>query len=133
MEKTKFVFENLEVWQKSIDFARNIITITDNLDSKNKHYRLMEQLESASTSIALNIAEGKGRYSKKEFIHFLYIAKGSLFETITLIIILARNGLIKNSQLEELRGSANEIGKMISGLINSIKLNPTTQEPRATS
>lgn len=126
MEKTKFVFENLEVWQKSIDFARNIITITDNLDSKNKHYRLMEQLESASTSIALNIAEGKGRYSKKEFIHFLYIAKGSLFETITLIIILARNGLIKNSQLEELRGSANEIGKMISGLINSIKLNPTT-------
>lgn len=120
MEKTRFSFEDLKVWQKSVDFAKVIIDITEELAGRNKHYRLIEQLESASTSIALNIAEGKGRYSKKEFIHFLYIARGSLFETISLLTILAKNRLIKNSQLEELRNYAGEIGRMISGLINSI-------------
>jgi len=117
----RFCFEDLEVWQKAVDFARAVIVVAENLDSKSKHYRLIEQLESASTSIALNIAEGKGRYSKKEFIHFLYIAKGSLFETISLLVILSKNGLINDHQLEELRIHAIEIGKMISGLVNFLK------------
>ncbi|MFA5093345.1 MAG: four helix bundle protein [Candidatus Omnitrophota bacterium] len=121
MEKNRFSFEDLEVWQKSIDLARTILAITESLSNRGKHFRLIEQLESASTSIALNIAEGKGRYSKKEFIHFLYIARGSLFETISLLIILSKNNMITDSQLEELRNRASEAGKMISGLINSIK------------
>ena len=121
IKETRFTFEELEVWQKAIDFAKTIIALSDKLDSKNKHYRLIDQLESASTSIALNIAEGKGRYSKKEFIHFLYIAKGSLFETISLLVIFFKNNLITEYQLNELRVSAMEIGKMISGLINFLK------------
>jgi len=123
----KFGFEDLAVWKKAADLAAKVMDITENFEGKNKHYRLIDQLESASTSIALNIAEGKGRYSKKEFIHFLYIARGSLFETISLLIILSKNGLIKDSQIEEIRIAASEIGKMISGLINSLKL-PTTYE-----
>ncbi len=72
MKKIRFSFEDLEVWQKAIEFASRVIIISEKIQTDRKHYRLIEQLESASTSIALNIAEGKGRYSKKEFIQFLY-------------------------------------------------------------
>ncbi|MFA5100106.1 MAG: four helix bundle protein [Candidatus Omnitrophota bacterium] len=54
--------------------------------SDRKHYRLIENLEASCTSIAFNIAEGKGRFSKKEFIQFLYVARGSLYETVSQLI-----------------------------------------------
>jgi four helix bundle protein len=73
-----FSFEDLEVYQKALDFSVSVIDVVDQLDTPRKHYRLIEQLESSSSSIALNISEGKGRYSKKEFRQFLYIARGSL-------------------------------------------------------
>jgi len=74
----EFAFKKLKVWQKSIDFADKVITQSENLTSKRKHFRLIEQLESSVVSISNNIAEGKGRFSKKEFVQFLYIARGSL-------------------------------------------------------
>ncbi len=121
MNRIKFAFEDLEVWQKSVEFATKVIDLTEKIEKSRKHYRLIEQLEAASTSIALNIAEGKGRYSKKEFIQFLYIARGSLYETITLLIICNKNKWIDNHSLEEMKSLGNEIGKMLSSLINSIK------------
>jgi four helix bundle protein len=118
----KFGFEDLEVWQKAINFADKVIDIGDKLNNTNrKHYRLVEQLESSATSIAMNIAEDKGRYSKREFIQFLYIARGSLYETITLLMILHKKNWIDGAQLDELKGSGSEVGRKISNLINSIK------------
>jgi len=117
----KFGFEDLKVWQKAVNFAVIVLDLSKNIDTDRKHYRLIEQIESAATSIAANIAEGKGRYSKKEFIQFLYIARASLFETITLLMIFHKKDWISNSQLEQLKLLADEIGKMISSLINSIK------------
>lgn len=119
--KVRFNFEDLEVWQKSIEFANMIIKLSGNLKTDRKHYRLIEQLESSATSISMNIAEGKGRYSKKEFMQFLYIARGSLFETVTLLMIFNNNDWINEKQLDELKGFADEIGKKISSLINSIR------------
>jgi len=69
----------------------------------------------------LNIAEGKGRYSRKEFIQFLYIARGSLYETITLLTIFHKNQWIKAEEFEKLKNFAYEIGKMLASLISSIK------------
>jgi len=116
-----YSFENLDVWQKAIEFANEVISAVDKLNTNRKHFRLIEQLESAVTSIAMNIAEGKGRFSKKEFMQFLYIARGSLFETITLIEIFKRTGWLNNGQYNSLRNKGDEIGKMLSSLINSIK------------
>ncbi|MCK4923051.1 MAG: four helix bundle protein [Bacteroidales bacterium] len=76
-----FGFKDLIVWQKSMTFIDLVLDEVDQLNSDRKHYRLVEQIESAVTSVAMNIAEGKGRNSKKEFIHFLYISRGSLYET----------------------------------------------------
>lgn len=117
----KFSFENLDVWQKAVKFATAVIDLSEEVKTNQRHYRLKEQLESASTSIALNIAEGNGRYSKKEFIQFLYIARGSLYETITLLTIFHRKKWITDAKIEGIKNSGDEIGKMLSGLIKFLK------------
>lgn len=116
-----FVFEELVVYQRALKFSVSIIHIIDEIDTPRKHYRLIEQLESSSTSVALNIAEGKGRYSKKEFKQFLYIARGSLYETVTMLQIFTEKNWIKKRDYENLYLEAEEINKMLSGLINSLK------------
>ena len=121
MEEVKFSFEELEVWQKAVDFANNVIDLSERLNTNKQHFRLIDQLEAASTSIALNIAEGKGRYSKKEFIQFLYIARASLYETITLLTIFEKRGWIKKEQFAVISEKAAELARMIVGLINSIR------------
>ncbi|MFW5820753.1 MAG: four helix bundle protein [Bacteroidota bacterium] len=73
-----------------------------------------------STSISMNIAEGKGRNSRKEFIQFLYIARGSLYETITLLNIFHKREWINNEELQTLEEEGIEIASMIKGLINSM-------------
>ena len=85
-----FAYENLEVWNKAVDFAVEVIDTVENISTGRKHYRLLEQIEASSTSIAMNIAEGKGRFSKKEFVQYLYISRGSLYETMTLLEIFRR-------------------------------------------
>jgi four helix bundle protein len=99
MEETmKFAYEDLEVWDKSVEFAVTVIKTVEEISTDRKHYRLLEQIEASSTSISMNIAEGKGRYSKKEFSHYLYIARGSLYETMTLLQIFLRIGWISESR-----------------------------------
>ena len=116
-----FGFEELEVWRKAIDFADYVINLTENIETNRRHFRLIEQLEAASTSIAMNIAEGKGRYSKKEFIQFLYISRGSLYECITLLIIFKKRSWISEQELSNLEANAKEIACMLTGLIKSIR------------
>ena len=117
----KFSFEDLEVWKEDVDFANQCLMLVEGIDTGRKHFRLVEQLESAATSPALNIAEGKGRFSKKEFIQFLYIARGSLFETVTLFEIFRRRDWISGAEFVAVKRSAIQLGKRISSLINSLR------------
>ena len=119
--KTKFSFEDLEVWQYAIEFAKRVIDLSGQISTDKKHYRLIEQLEAASTSVAMNIAEGKGRYSKKEFVQYLFIAKGSLFETITLLRIFHRMNWLSDAQIDEVEDRAVRISKMLSSLIKYVR------------
>ena len=116
-----FAFEQLEVYQRALDFSVAVIDIVDEVETDRKHYRLIEQLESSSTSVALNISEGKGRFSKKEFKHFLYIARGSLYETITMLQIFKKKKWLNKKSYDQLYSESEEINKMLAGLINSIK------------
>ena len=116
-----FSFQDLKVWQKAVEFAERAIKVIDEMDTPRKHYRLIEQLESACTSVSMNIAEGKGRQTTKEFVQFLYIARGSLFEAITLLIILERVGWITKEKVMDFQVMAEEIAKMINSLIKSMK------------
>jgi four helix bundle protein len=121
MPGDRFSFEDLEVWQEAVEFADRCLDIIDGIQTERKHYRLIEQFESAATSPALNVAEGKGRFSNREFIQFLYIARGSLFETATLLEIFRRRSWIGDSEFSSIKKSAIQLGKRMSALINSLK------------
>ncbi len=116
-----FAFEDLQVWQKAVAWVDRVLSATESLNTDQKHYRLINQLEAAVTSVALNIAEGKGRHSKREFVQFLYIARGSLYETVTLLSVFKRRSWLNEPAYEELAGDAMEINRMMMGLIHSIK------------
>ena len=115
-----FKFEELDVYQRALNFAVSVINAVDRMETPRKHYRLIEQLESSSSSVSLNISEGKGRYSKKEFRQFLYISRGSLYETVTMLQILRKLNWLEEDPYKELYREAEEINKMLSGLIKSI-------------
>ena len=117
----QFAYEDLDVWNKAVDFAVRVVGVVESIDTSRKHFRLFEQIEASSSSISANIAEGKGRFSKKEFAHYCYIARGSLYETMTFLEIFKRVGWISESDLTPLRKEAISIASMIKGLINSIK------------
>src|SRR3972149_3545020 len=113
----KFPFEKLEVWQLAVDFADFILSILDSFPP-NRYLRLMGQMETAASSISQNIAEGKGRQYKKEFIQFLYVAEGSLFEVLTLTEIFKRRKLFRVEDILEIRKKAELIGRKLHGLMN---------------
>ncbi len=87
----------------------------------NKYVRVIGQAEAAVTSVAQNIAEGKGRQYKKEFIQFLYISEGSLFELLTLVEGLNRRGLIVDDSVVKIREKAENVDRKLHGLIHSLK------------
>ena len=116
----KFPFEKLDVWHLAVAFADFILNILDSLPP-NKYLRVIGQMEAAVSSIPQNIAEGKGRQYKKEFIQYLYIAEGSLFEVLTLSEILKRRKLIRENKSIEIRKQAEIIDRKLHGLINSLR------------
>ncbi len=85
---------------------------------------MVGQMEAAVTSIPQNVAEGKGRQYKKEFIQYLYIAEGSLFEVLTLSEIFRRRKLFKENESTEIRERAEIIDRKLHGLVNSLKGKP---------
>jgi four helix bundle protein len=115
-----FPFEKLNVWQMAVDLAQTVLNILENLPP-NKHLRLISQMEAAATSPAQNIAEGRGRQYKKEFIQFLYIAEGSIFEVVTLNEIFRRNEIFTEEQASNIRVRCEEIDRKLVGLIKSLR------------
>jgi len=109
-------YKELTVWQKSLEFADKVIDLVEQLETDRKHYRLIEQLEASATSVPMNIAEGKGRFSRKEFSHFLMIARGSLYETMTLLEIFLLRKWISQEIYDNLQNQADEIAKMLNSL-----------------
>lgn len=99
--REKFRFENLEIWQVSIQLTDELFDISDQLEER-RLYRFAEQLRGAGLSIPNNIAEDSGSSSSRDFANFLNIARRSLYEVVNIIIVLHRRGLIKDSQQEEL-------------------------------
>jgi four helix bundle protein len=116
----KFPFEKLEVWRLAVDLADYVLNILDSFPP-GKYSRVVGQMEAAVTSVPQNIAEGKGRQYKKEFIQYLHIAEGSLFEVLTLSEILKRRKLIREEESMEVRKRAEIIDRKLHGLINSLR------------
>ena len=118
-EKIKFNFEKLDVYQKAIDFANDIYKITKQFP-KTELFGLINQLRRASLSISLNIAEGSGRYHKKEKKQYYRMARGSVYECIPALTLSLRQELINENEYNRFYNDCYDISRMISGLITSV-------------
>ena len=122
--------EKLDVWRLSKDFCVGTYKITK-LFPKEELFGITSQLRRAVISISLNIAEGKGRYHIKEYIQFLYLARGSAYEVNALLTIVKELRYISESELTEFEDKLETIIIKLNALIKSLK--PKSQEPRARS
>lgn len=110
-----FIFENLKVYQKSVDFAEQISILTDSFPKG--HYNLVDQLSRAALSISLNIAEGNGKFTANDKKNFFIIARGSVHECVPALEIAKRRRFISADDCNKQKADLEEIAKMISGLL----------------
>ncbi|MDG5466827.1 four helix bundle protein [Deltaproteobacteria bacterium IMCC39524] len=110
-------FEELEVWKRSARLAVQVYEVLKDC----RDYGLKDQMCRAAVSIASNIAEGAERDSKKEFVRFLHIAKGSAAELRTQAYIASKIGVIKDENQKELAAELVAISKMLQKLATAIK------------
>ena len=108
-------FKNLKVWQMSVDLAVDIHTLTKTFPKEEK-FDLVLQMNKAATSVPSNIAEGAGRNSNKEYVHFLGIALGSAFELDTQLIICERLRYMNTEQFTDLQNRTVHIQNMLHNL-----------------
>jgi four helix bundle protein len=112
------MFEKLEVYQKAVSLADSIAALTQAFPRGFGF--LADQLNRAALSIATNLAEGNGRFTKPDRKNFFTIARGSVQECVPLLEVACRRGLLNQSNHEALRQDLETIAKMISGLINGL-------------
>ena len=108
-------YQDLQVWQKAMDLVLECYRVTQRFPS-NEQFGLTAQLKRAAVSVPANIAEGFGRWHRKEFVRFLLTANGSLKEVETHLIISQRLGFLQKADLETTLGLSQEIGKMLASL-----------------
>ena len=113
-------YRDLEVWQKAMDLVILCYQMAKKFP-KNETYGLAGQLQRSAVSVAANIAEGRGRQHRKEFIQHLSIAYGSLAEVETHLQIAERLRYIDVEDLEQALDKTSEVGRMVNGLRRSIE------------
>ena len=113
-------YEELEVWQVAMQLAEKVYVLQKQLP-KEEVYGLGDQIRRAVVSVPSNIAEGFGRDSTADFVHFLYIARGSLFETRTQLELARRLGYLDVSV--DLIATMDSVARLLNGLIRALRTN----------
>ena len=114
-----FNFEQLDVWQKAIDFA-DVIYNESRAFPAEERFGLTNQLRRAVVSISSNIAEGSSRSSKNDFARFTEIAAGSVFEVVSQAFIARRQSFLGENEFRKVYADAEELSRMLSGLRRSL-------------
>ncbi|MBI2618035.1 four helix bundle protein [Candidatus Kaiserbacteria bacterium] len=113
-------YKELVVWQKAMTIAEKIYLLTSNFPPEEK-FGLVSQIRRSAVSIPLNIAEGRGRSSRKDFAQFLHIALGSVNELETQLELSMRLSLSSKADYNEIIGLLLEVKKMLFKMISSLK------------
>lgn len=112
-------YQDLIVWQKAVTLVTEIYSATKKFPD-DERFGLIAQLNRASVSIPSNIAEGWGRESSKNYLQFLRVARGSIMELQTLLIISKNLQFILDTDFQKCWAHTEEVGKILQGLITSI-------------
>ena len=126
-----YSFENLNAWKESRKLVVKVYQLLDGFPSFEK-YALCDQIRRSIVSVPSNIAEGSGRISLKEQLHFYEISYGSLMEAYNQLILASDLKYIGEHSLEELQPQIDTVARMLNGLRASIlkKNNPSTQNSK---
>lgn len=113
-------YRELIVWQKAMDLAATIHPVAMSFP-KAEMFGLTSQLNRAAVSVPSNIAEGQGRRTTADFLHFLGIAKGSLNELETQVTLALRYDYLQEAAHDHLLQRSAEVGRMLNGLIEALE------------
>ena len=113
-------YKELVIWQRAIELVPKVYEITRKLPAEER-FGLGDQLRRAAVSVPANIAEGQGRNHTKEFVQYLGIARGSLAELDTLLIVAHRLGYVNETQQKNLSDQIIDIRKPLHGLIQRLQ------------
>ena len=94
MTSDRFRFEDMEIWQRAVEVSMPVFDLADRLEEQKK-FRFSEQLRSAMLSVSNNMAEGSGSSSDIDFAHFLNIARRSIFEVASMLLVFHRRGILQ--------------------------------------
>ena len=112
--------KDLIVWQKSVELSLKIYRLTDDFPQR-EIYGLSSQIRRAVVSIPSNIAEGKGRHTRKDFLHFLHIAYGSAAELETQLFIAKQLTFCDSTKYEDTNALLTEVSKMLRAMIEKLE------------
>jgi four helix bundle protein len=113
-------YKDLIAWKKGMELVAIIYDATDGFPS-HEQFGLVSQLRRAAVSVPSNIAEGKAHYSNRDFVRFLRHARGSLAEIETQVLIAEQRKYLTDATAAKLSQQLDELGRILSGLINSLK------------
>jgi len=120
MEENKFGFEDLELWKKVREFKNEVYNETKIFPPEEK-FRLTDQVIRSSRAINALIAEGHGRFTYPDQIHFCVQGRGSLSETINHLIDALDRGYITGQRLNYFRSKGKEIERLLNGYLNYLR------------
>lgn len=113
----------LNVWRKGLDLACQVYKLTRKMPQE-EVYRLSGQIIRCTASIPANLAEGNARGTRRDYAHFVSIARGSAAELETFLLIIKRLGLAPSDDIDDLLIQAEEVGRMLTALRTKLTSNP---------
>jgi four helix bundle protein len=115
-------FQDLEIWQMAAELAADFHRLAARLDER-RFYRYAEQLRAAGLSVSNNIAEGSASPHPQEFLQFLNIARRSLFEDASMLLVFQRIGLLQNDEIHPLCSRADMLSRKITSFAKNLRAN----------
>ena len=128
-------YRDIRAWQKAMELVTEIYRVSARFP-RSEMYGLTKQVREAAVSVPSNIAEGKGRQTKKDYLQFLYRARGSSLEVQTQLEIARNLEFLDETTFDATIAQAAEAGRVLNGLISNVAQqvgSPKSQEPRAKS
>ena len=113
-------FRDLIAWQKGMALVTDVYRATDEFPARER-YRLVDQLCRAVTAVPSDLAEGKGRLSKKEYLQMVSRARGSSYEVQTQLEVARNLGYLAQEAFDTLLERASEVSRLLNGLIHNLQ------------
>ena len=118
-------YRDLIVWQRAMDLAAEVHEVSTRLP-RHESFGLVPQLRRAAVSIPSNVAEGSGRRTTREFIAFLHIARGSLSELQTQLLLAQRVGYLRETESARPLSLCDEVGRLLNAVVRGLKRRQVT-------